>query len=157
MAARILDDQQMAAYLEKPTTAWKRAKYYSMPKPYNKKLEGYCERKLQREVNQLLKELGCWWLRVEGGGKVVSTNQGKRLVGSSMTGAPDNLALLDGQFLAVELKVPGGKLSTPQKNHLQKIIEQGGRAAVVVSGLDGFRRFLCNSGEVGFIENIPVY
>jgi hypothetical protein len=139
------------------TDSWKKTKSYSMPKPYHKKMDGYDERNLQKEVNDLLKSLGVWWLRVEGSGKVVSTPMGKRMIPSSMTGAPDNLLLMHGEFFAAELKVPGGKLSTLQKIHLDKIREQGGNAAVVVSGIDGMRRFLCKQTPLGYIEKIPVY
>ena len=139
------------------TDAWKRSRSHSLPKPYNKRLDGFDERSLQKQVNELLRSLGVWFLRVEGSGKVISTSMGQRMIPSAMMGAPDNIVLMHGEFFAAELKAPGGKLSAVQKLHLDKIREQGGNSAVVVSGVDGMKRFLSKATPIGFIEKIPVY
>ena len=76
------------------------------------------------------------WLRAEGHYAVVIHADEMQERGIS-----DILACITGVFVAIEMKMPGEKLSTIQKYHLAKVIEAGGKAFVaynlqgVITGL----------------------
>lgn len=149
-----MDDRTYADFRRKnPIDDHKKTRSYPLPAPYKQVVRGTLERDLQRIVNAELKKLRCWCLRLEGGGKII----GNTLIPSVMTGAPDNIFLLKGVFHACELKAPGGKLSTHQKIHLDQIIASGGKACVLVGGLDALYMFINGNEPVGYIEKIPVY
>ncbi len=69
------------------------------------------EAKVQTSIINWLIYLGAW---------VVKT------IATSKNGTPDVLACLDGQFIGVEVKKPGGKPSPLQRVQLRKIREAGG-------------------------------
>lgn len=68
------------------------------------------------------------WLSIQGWCvKVISANK---------RGCPDILACVDGRFVAIEVKRPGGVLSEIQKSQLTKIRSNGGIAIVATSVSD---------------------
>jgi len=69
------------------------------------------EAKVQTEIINWLVFLGAW---------VVKT------IATTKNGTPDVLACLDGQFIGIEVKKPGGKPSPLQRVQLRKIREAGG-------------------------------
>lgn len=65
---------------------------------------------------------------------------GKRFVRFGWTGCSDVLGQLrDGRFLAVEVKVPGGKASDAQRLFLDRVRAAGGAAFIATSAADVFR------------------
>ncbi len=72
---------------------------------------GVEEAKVQTSIINWLVFLGAW---------VVKT------IATSKNGTPDILACLDGQFIGIEVKKPGGTPSPLQRVQLRKIREAGG-------------------------------
>lgn len=52
---------------------------------------------------------------------------------ATRVGVPDHLICYRGQFVAMEMKAPGGEATPIQAHEIQKIIAAGGRADVVDS------------------------
>ncbi|UOF77034.1 hypothetical protein [Caudoviricetes sp.] len=123
---------------KKPHTAHKKEKRHRVGKP---KKDGYTEAQLLADCKEYLRSQKLWFARIEGGGKIVSTALGKQLVPSENVGLPDLIILKDGKFFAAELKISGGYLSTKQKNILDLINLNGGKAEVVTS-VDDLARLL---------------
>lgn len=76
-----------------------------------------------RLVNQILKSLrqhGGWWFKVHGSPMQVS-------------GIPDILGCYEGRFIALEAKMPDGKLSARQELIMQRINDAGGIALTVTN------------------------
>lgn len=72
------------------------------------------EGKFQEQVIKYLKSLAnCWYVKVWGGGYQKS-------------GIPDIIAVINGKFIALELKAPNGKASELQKRNIRLINECGG-------------------------------
>lgn len=76
------------------------------------------EQQIQRKIIKDLERRGAWVV------KTITCNK---------RGTPDLLACLDGQFVAIEVKTPTGKLSPIQAVQLGRITASGGRAFVVYS------------------------
>jgi Holliday junction resolvase len=73
--------------------------------------------KLLAEICAYLAAQGCWYVRTN------SHGYGRR-------GIPDVVACVNGQFLAIEAKVPPDKASTWQEREIQSIHRAGGSAVV---------------------------
>jgi len=71
------------------------------------------EAKVQTAIINWVTYLGAW---------VVKT------IATTKNGTPDILACLDGQFIGIEVKKPGGKPDPLQRVQLRKIRESGGVA-----------------------------
>jgi len=56
-------------------------------------------------------------------------------------GTPDLLCCFKGKFLAIEIKRPKGKLTTPQQQALQKI-ENAGGLALVARSIEDVKNYL---------------
>ena len=78
------------------------------------------EKDLQKKIIDLLHKKGAWTV------KVISANK---------SGVPDILAVVNGRFVAIEVKNPNGKgvTSELQKRNIKQIQHSGGLSAVVVS------------------------
>lgn len=107
-----------------------------LPAPYNRVKNGDPqEREIQREIKDELKKWNISNWRIEGGGKIIDTAQGKKLISSEMTGMSDLVCCVPphGRFLAIEVKRPGGSLSPAQVSFLLSVRHSGGIACVGVS------------------------
>ena len=74
---------------------------------------GQAEAKIQTEIINWLVFNGAWMV------KTITTTK---------NGTPDILACMDGQFIGIEVKKPGGKPSPLQRVQLRKIREAHGAA-----------------------------
>lgn len=61
------------------------------------------------------------------------------------SGTPDVLACVQGRFVGLEVKRPGGVATPLQRLRIEQIIEAGGVAAVVESASEA-ERILCSAG-----------
>lgn len=96
------------------------------------------EAEVQRACLDYLRLCGAWVIRVNGGAVMV----GKRLVRfTDQTGCPDILCCLQGRFVGVECKRPGGKLRPSQGEQIDALRRAGG-LAFVADGLDTLRAAL---------------
>lgn len=72
------------------------------------------EKQFENEVKKYLDTLpNCWYVKIWGGGYQKS-------------GIPDIIALINGKFIAIELKAPNGRASELQKRNIRLINECGG-------------------------------
>ena len=64
----------------------------------------------------------------------------RKIIAANRKGTPDILACCNGQFVAIEVKMPGNKPSALQEENISQIHEAGGKAVVLDSmeGLEGF-------------------
>ncbi|MGE4420564.1 MAG: VRR-NUC domain-containing protein [Sulfurimonas sp.] len=64
----------------------------------------------------------------------------RKVIAANRKGTPDIIACCDGQFVAIEVKLPGNKASALQEENISRIQEAGGKAVVLDSmeGLEGF-------------------
>lgn len=88
------------------------------------------EAKVQTAIINYLVWLGAW---------VVKT------IATTKNGTPDVLACLNGRFIGVEVKKPGGKADPLQRVQLRKIVEAGG-LAMTADSLEGVKTMLESSG-----------
>ena len=66
-------------------------------------------------------------------------------------GTPDTLLCLDGKFIAIEFKRPGGRLRPTQESTLLAIVRAGGIALVIDSVdecIEAFKQFKGCQGEL---------
>jgi len=63
------------------------------------------------------------------------------VITANKSGTPDLIACIDGVYLGLEVKKPGGILAPLQQYHLDLINESGGHAAAVYS-VDDARSFI---------------
>jgi len=133
--------------------AYTEGKSHSLPPPYNRAVPGQVEAEILRSVKFALANHGVWYMRMEGGGKII----GNRLIASSMSGMSDIIALdAQGRLCAIEIKRPGGRLSALQAATLTAIIRHGGRAVVCCRAESLVRWIKTDEGAVGFAAGIPV-
>lgn len=75
--------------------------------------------------------------------------------GYTQAGIPDILACHNGNFLGIEVKAEGGKLSELQKVKLKEIAEAGGVAVVVFpSGFELFKKYIKGGYHYKYSINI---
>ena len=75
------------------------------------------EKTYEAKIKKYLKENGCWYARIFANGY-------------TRVGVPDILACVNGQFVAIEVKGDGGRISVLQEHSLEEIKKSGGVAIV---------------------------
>lgn len=78
------------------------------------------EKTIERQIRNYLTSVGAWHIKTHG-------NMFSR------AGTPDILACLNGRFVAIEVKQPGGRVSPLQMAHIKLINQAGGVAFVAYS------------------------
>src|SRR5690606_7265756 len=78
------------------------------------------EKTIENRIKRYLDSIGAWYLKVHG-----SAYQ--------RSGVPDIIACVNGKFVGIEVKKPGGIVSPLQKAKIKKIQKAGGIAFVVYS------------------------
>lgn len=86
------------------------------------------EKTIENEIKGYLDTIGAWHIKTHG-------NM------FSKAGTPDLIACINGRFVAIEVKQPGGVVSALQKAHI-KLIEQAGGVAFVSYSLEETKRDL---------------
>lgn len=86
------------------------------------------EKRIEHQIKQYLDSIGAWHIKTHG-------NM------FSKAGTPDVLACVNGRFVAIEVKQPGGRVSPLQKAHL-KLIRQAGGVAFVAYSLEETKEYL---------------
>lgn len=92
------------------------------------------EKRIENQIKQYLDSIGAWHIKTHG-------NMFSR------AGTPDVLACVNGRFVAIEVKQPGGRVSPLQIAHI-KLIRQAGGVAFVAYSLDEVKRILQDKGIV---------
>lgn len=88
------------------------------------------EKQFENKIKKFLKDNGCWYVKVWGGGFQTS-------------GIPDLICCVGGEFVAVEVKAANGKTSELQQFTIRKIQESGGNAMVLYPHqFEEFRQFI---------------
>lgn len=78
------------------------------------------EKQIENQIKRYLDSLGAWHIKTHG-------NMFSR------AGTPDVLACINGKFVAIEVKRPGGRVSALQKAQIKLIHAAGGVAFVAYS------------------------
>jgi len=95
--------------------------------------------KLQKQIAEWLKEIGAYY--------VTNYNSG----GYGRKGTPDILACINGQFVAIEVKVLPDKPSPWQERELKAVEQAEGSAIVAYSLADVINSFGLRLGKVACI------
>jgi hypothetical protein len=103
-----------------------------LPPPYNRRVPGRTEAIALREAKAALVSAGIWHRRLEGIGKIVSGASGCVMTASDMKGMPDLLACKNGRLIAIEVKAPGGRISSHQWATLTSLANAGAMVCVCV-------------------------
>ncbi len=85
------------------------------------------EKTIENQIKRYLDRLGVWYMKVHG-----SMYQ--------KAGVPDIIACVDGVFVGIEIKRPGGKVSALQQLNIDEINKNGGCAFVAYSVEDVQRK-----------------
>lgn len=89
------------------------------------------EKQFENRIKKFLKEQGCWYLKVWGGGQFTKS------------GIPDLLICCNGYFVAVEVKAENGKPSDLQLWNIGEIKKAGGIAMVLYPNqFEDFKNFI---------------
>ena len=78
------------------------------------------EKRIENQIKQYLDSIGAWHIKTHG-------NMFSR------AGTPDVLACVNGRFVAIEVKQPGGRVSPLQMAHIKLIRQSNGTAFVAYS------------------------
>lgn len=78
------------------------------------------EKQIENQIKQYLDSIGAWHIKTHG-------NM------FSKAGTPDVVACVNGSFVAIEVKQPGGRVSALQAAHIELIKQAGGHAFVAYS------------------------
>lgn len=78
------------------------------------------EKQIENQIKKWLEQQGYWWMKVHGDL-------------FQKAGVPDILACINGRFVGIEVKRPGGKVSALQKYNIEQIRASGGVAFVATS------------------------
>ncbi|MEA0565134.1 VRR-NUC domain-containing protein [Lysinibacillus irui] len=78
------------------------------------------EKTIENQIKKWLEINGHWWMKVHGDM-------------FQKSGVPDILACINGKFVGIEVKRPGGVVSELQKYNIEKIQAAGGVAFVAYS------------------------
>jgi len=120
------NDKQVAA------TALK-GKKTRLPAPWNKR-NGSLEKTIQKEIRLALRLAGGEFRRIEGGAKLSHAGNGDfQMLASEQKGISDLIGFLDGVFCAIEVKAPGGSLSTEQVAYLDSVSWQGNKRSSAIA------------------------
>ena len=76
------------------------------------------EKTFENQIKKYLTEQGVWYVKYFANGFTKS-------------GIPDLLCVVNGHFLAIEVKAENGKPSELQLHHIEKIKQAGGHAVIV--------------------------
>lgn len=86
------------------------------------------EKQIENQIKGYLDSINAWHIKTHG-------NM------FSKAGTPDLIACINGKFVAIEVKQPGGVVSALQKAHI-KLIERSGGVAFVAYSLEEAKRNL---------------
>jgi Holliday junction resolvase len=78
------------------------------------------EKHIENQIKRYLDQQGVWYMKVHGGMY-------------QKAGVPDILCCIDGRFVGIEVKRPGGVISPLQQLNIDDINRQGGIAFVAYS------------------------
>lgn len=78
------------------------------------------EKQIENQIKKWLEQQGYWWMKVHGDL-------------FQKAGVPDILACINGRFVGIEVKRPGGKVSALQEYNIEQIRASGGVAFVATS------------------------
>lgn len=78
------------------------------------------EKTIENQIKKWLENNGYWWMKVHGDM-------------FQKAGVPDIIACINGKFVGIEVKRPGGRVSELQKYHIEQIQKSGGVAFVATS------------------------
>ncbi len=105
-------------FFDRTSTETGKTNVYRKPQPKQRP-----EAKIQAQIIKYLESRGAVVLRTNSG--VVTTQAGNMFRGNA-AGTSDLTVLLDGKWIAIEVKSPGGKLTAKQKAYQAKIEAAGG-------------------------------
>ena len=105
---------------------------YGLPPPWNRKHQ-WTEKDVYRGVEDTLKHHAQWWKKIETKGMLAGGGGNLRMIPSKMKGMPDYIALIDGDFWAIECKKAQGRLKSEQKQTLEEIEAAGGVSVIIVT------------------------
>ncbi len=86
------------------------------------------EKRIENQIKSYLDSIGAWHIKTHG-------NMFSR------AGTPDVIACVNGTFVAIEVKQPGGVVSELQKAHI-RLIHQAGGVAFVAYSLKETKKYL---------------
>lgn len=133
--------------LAQKTTDDKKVKRRPLSKKVRSLDKGLLERKIQKEIIEMLKEKNIFHRRIEGSGKITHTSKDSAtLTSSSQKGMADIIACLKGWFIAIEVKKPKGYVDPFQANFLSNLMSEGGKA-VIATDAERLRKWL-ETGKV---------
>ena len=115
-----------------------RGKDISLPEPYARR-NSTLEKDILAQVKTVCRERFDWHVRIDVQGKITWGPNGGYLVPTQMTGMPDVIALRDKVLWGIEVKAPGGKISTAQFGNLQAMHIAGAICCIVVNAEKFFR------------------
>lgn len=78
------------------------------------------EKSIENQIKKWLDSNGYWWMKVHGDM-------------FQKAGVPDIIACINGKFVGIEVKRPGGRVSELQKHQIEQIQQSGGVAFVAYS------------------------
>src|SRR5690606_41644066 len=78
------------------------------------------EKTIENRIKRYLDSIGAWYLKVHGSA-------------FQRSGVPDIIACVNGKFVGIEVKKPGGIVSPLQRAKIEQIQKAGGIAFVVYS------------------------
>lgn len=78
------------------------------------------EKSIENQIKKWLDSNGYWWMKVHGDM-------------FQKAGVPDIIACINGKFVGIEVKRPGGRVSELQKHQIEQIQKSGGVAFVAYS------------------------
>ena len=132
-------------------------KYPSVPENYHRaiKLTDKTANGLTKCVSEYLRLKGYWCERTGNEGRVIDTRKTytdvigqqktigsvKRIKSSGALGTSDLKAIINGQFIAIEIKIGKDRMSDSQKKY-QEQVESAGGVYVVVKSFDQFVEWL---------------
>lgn len=129
---------------------------HKLPPPYHRPIgSGVLERDILAAVRQILLRRRIWHKRIDNSGKIIGGGENKTIIPGSHTGLPDLIAIQAGQFVGIEVKRPGGRLTALQLQTLLDIQAAGGSACVCVDP-DALCRWLDGEGPTAKLEGIAV-
>lgn len=86
------------------------------------------EKQIENQIKRYLDSIGAWYIKTHGSM-------------FSKAGTPDIIACVNGRFVAIEVKKPGGVVSELQRAHI-KLIHQAGGEAFVSDSLEETKRHI---------------
>lgn len=129
---------------------------HNLPPPYHRPIgSGVLERDILAAVRQKLLMRRIWHKRIDNSGKIIGGGDSKTIIPGSHTGLPDLIAIQSGQFIGIEVKRPGGRVTALQLQTLKEIQAAGGSACIAVDP-DAFCRWLDGEGPTAKLDGVAV-